>query len=52
MGSPDFNVATLRIQEKVKKHYAKHEQEIAKYKNNDYFLEYIPISDFVENFIK
>lgn len=52
LGAPDFNAATIRIQEKVKKHYARHEQEIAKYTNNDYVLEYIPISDFVGNFIK
>ena len=40
--SPNFNDATVRI----------HKEEIEKYKNNDYFLEYIPITDFVGKYLK
>ena len=50
--SPDFNEATKRIQEKVKKYYISHKEEIEKYKNNDYLLEYIPITDFVNKYLK
>ena len=49
--SPNFNDATVRIQEKVKKYYNLHKEEIGKYKNNDYLLEYIPITDFVSEYL-
>ena len=50
--SPNFHDATVRIQEKVKKYYISHKEEIEKYKNNDYLLEYIPITDFVSEYLK
>ena len=50
--SPDFDEATKRIQEKVKQYYISHKEEIEKYKNNDYLLEYIPINDFVDEYLK
>ena len=50
--SPNFDEATKRIQEKVKKYYISHKEEIEKYKNNDYLLEYIPILDFVNKYLK
>ena len=51
-GSPDFDVATKRIQDKVKKYYTTHKKEIEKYKNDDYLLEYIPLIEFVNNYLK
>ena len=46
--SPDtFEKATINIQNKVRKYYNKHKNEIEKYNNNQYILEYIPIKDFV-----
>lgn len=51
-GSPDFYVATKRIQDKVKKYYTTHKKEIEKYKNDDYLLEYIPLIEFVNNYLK
>lgn len=50
--SPNFDDATARIQEKVKKYYISHKEEIEKYKNNDYLLEYIPITYFVNEYLK
>lgn len=51
-GSPDFDVATKRIQDKVKKYYTTHIKEIEEYKNDDYLLEYIPLIKFVNNYLK
>ena len=51
-GSPNFIDATIRIQEKVKKYYITHSQEIEKYRNNDYWLEYLSITDFVKEHLK
>lgn len=50
--SPNFIDATIRIQEKVKKYYISHSQEIEKYRNNDYWLEYLSITDFVKEYLK
>ncbi len=50
--SLNFDDATARIQEKVKKYYISHKEEIEKYKNNDYLLEYMPITDFVNEYLK
>ena len=50
--SPNFIDATIRIQEKVKKYYISHSQEIEKYRNNDYQLEYLSITDFVKEYLK
>ena len=50
--SPNFIDATIRIQEKVKKYYISHIQEIEKYRNNDYWLEYLSITDFVKEYLK
>lgn len=50
--SPNFDEATVRIQEKVKKYYISHKEEIQKYINNDYLLEYIPITDFLNKYLK
>ena len=50
--SPNFEEATKRIQEKVKKYYISHKEEIEKYRNNDYLLVYIPITDFVNKYLK
>ncbi len=50
-GSPDFDAATKRIQDKVKKYYTNHKKEIEKYKNDDYLLEYIPLTDFVNRYL-
>ena len=48
--SPNFDEATKRIQGKVKRYYSKHFGEIEKY-NSDYFLEYIPIVEFVDKYL-
>ncbi len=50
--SLNFDDATARIQEKMKKYYISHKEEIEKYKNNDYLLEYMPITDFVNEYLK
>ena len=50
--SPNFDEATVRIQEKVKKYYISHKEEIQKYINNDYLLGYIPITDFLNKYLK
>ena len=50
--SPNFIDATIRIQEKVKKYYIIHKQEIEKYRNNNYWLEYLSIIDFVKGYLK
>ena len=50
--SPNFIDATIRIQEKVKKYYISHSKEIQKYRNNDYWLEYLSITDFVKEYLK
>ena len=50
--SPNFIDATIRIQEKVKKYYISHRKEIQKYRNNDYWLEYLSITDFVKEYLK
>lgn len=47
-GSPNFEEATTRIQEKVKKYYEKHQSEISEYINCDYVLDFIKINDFVD----
>lgn len=49
--SPDFDVATKRIQDKVKKYYTTHIKEIEKYKNDAYLLGYIPLADFVNRYL-
>lgn len=49
--SPNFEDATLRIQEKVKKYYISNKEEIEKYINNDYLLEYIPLTVFVNKYL-
>lgn len=51
-GSPNFDDATIRIQEKVKKYYVTHKEEIKKYKNKEYLLENIPINDFINEYLK
>ena len=51
-GSPSFNEATKRIQEKIRKYYNTHKEEIEKYKSDDYSLEYIPIREFVNKYLK
>ncbi len=50
--SPNFIDATIRIQEKVKRYYISHRQEIEKYRNNDYWLEYLSVTDFVKEYLK
>ena len=49
-GSPNFDEATKRIQGKIKKYYEEHEQEINKFKNKKYDLEYIPIEIFMNEY--
>lgn len=51
-GSPSFNEATKKVQGKVQKYYNTHKEEIEKYKNYDYSLEYIPIREFVNKYLK
>ena len=51
-GSPNFDDATKRIQEKVNMYYNTHIKEIEKYKKDSYVLEYIPIAYFVNVYLK
>ncbi len=50
-GAPNFEEATKRIQEKVKKYYEEHQIEIRKYDNQEYILDFIEINDFVRKFL-
>ena len=49
--SPNFDNATARIQEKVKRYYLLHKNEIEKYRNEQYILEYVPIDKFINHYI-
>ena len=46
-GSPDFEVATIRIQNKIKKYYYKYDKDIEKYRDDMYVLEYVPLNEFL-----
>ena len=48
-GSPNFDEATTRIQDKVKKYYETHQKEIDEYKSSNYNLDEIPINIFMKN---
>ena len=48
-GSPDFEEATARIQEKVRKYYNKHQDEISFYDNDDYTFHTVPLTDFIDH---
>lgn len=50
-GSPDFEKATCRIQEKVRLYYENHQMEIRKYATNAYQFSLYGLGDFVEKFI-
>lgn len=49
--SPNFDEATKKIQNKVKKYYSMHLEEIEKYNNENYSLEYVPIVNFVNKYL-
>lgn len=51
-GSPDFEVATNRIQEKVKRYYKEHKEEIIRYNNPSYQIEVVPLNIFVKKYMK
>lgn len=48
-GSPDFEEATKRIQQKVKEYYDKHQMEILKYSDQEYVLDLMNIDDFIKD---
>ncbi len=50
-GSPNFDEATKRIQEKVKKYYESHWAEIDEYGSSCYELAFVELKDFVNRFI-
>lgn len=50
-GAPNFEEATRRIQEKVKKYYEEHQIEIRKYDNQEYILDFIEINDYIRKFL-
>lgn len=50
-GAPNFEEATKRIQEKVKKYYGEHQIEIRKYDNQEYMLDVVKINDFVSKLL-
>ena len=47
-GSPDFKKATIRIQEKVKMYYEKHQAEIREYDTEEYQFVLCGLNDFVK----
>lgn len=49
--SPSFEEATIRIQNKVKDYYDKHNKIIQEYKNRKYELIEIPLDVFVKNYL-
>ncbi len=50
-GSPDFEKATCRIQEKVRRYYENHQAEIKRYDTEAYQFVLYGLSDFVGKFI-
>lgn len=50
-GSPNFDEATKRIQEKVKRYYERHRSEIDEYTDNGYELDFIGLKKFTENIL-
>ena len=49
LGSPNFEDATKKIQEKVNKYYNENIECINKYKNDIYYLKEISLKDFLKN---
>ncbi len=50
-GSPDFEKATTRIQEKVRMYYEKYQAEIKEYDTEAYQFALYELDDFVKEFI-
>lgn len=50
-GSPNFDVATERIQNKINKFYNENKEKIEKYNNDDYKLIEIPLNMFIKEYI-
>lgn len=50
-GSPDFEKATARIQDKVRMYYQKHQTEIREYDTKAYQFAFYGLDDFVNEFI-
>lgn len=40
-------MATIRIQNKIKKYYYKYDKDIEKYRDDMYVLEYVPLNEFL-----
>ncbi len=49
--SPNIDVATNKIQEKVRKYYLFHSDSFNKYKSDDYLFDTIPLKEFVAKYL-